>query len=91
MVQQPVKQPENILSVKLYPNPTSGLFTIESKKDIKEIFIADFTGKILMRLAAADKKGRWQVDIGRYPSGTYLVKYITADDKWGAEKVVLLR
>ncbi|MGQ0738578.1 MAG: carboxypeptidase-like regulatory domain-containing protein [Bacteroidota bacterium] len=100
MVQQPVKQPENILSVKLYPNPTSGLFTIESKKDIKEIFITDFTGKILMRLAAADKKarpdepfgrGRWQVDIGRYPSGTYLVKYITADNKWGAEKVVLLR
>ncbi len=89
-VQQPVKQPGNILSVKLYPNPTSGLFTIESKKDIKEIFITDFTGKILMRLAA-DKKGRWQVDIGRYPSGTYLVKYITEDNKWGAEKLVLLR
>lgn len=90
LVQQQVKQPANILSVKLYPNPTSGLFTIESKKDIKEIFIADFTGKILMRLAAADKKGRWQVDIGRYPSGTYLVKYITDDNKWGAEKVVLI-
>jgi len=89
-IQEPVKQPENILSVKLYPNPTSGLFTIESKKDIREIFIADFTGKILMRLAAADKKRRWQVDIGRYPSGTYLVKYITADNKWGAEKLVLI-
>lgn len=89
-VQQPVKQPENILSVKLYPNPTNGRFTIESKKDIREIFITDFTGKILMRLNAADKRGRWQVDIGMYPSGTYLVKYITADNKWGAEKVVLV-
>lgn len=91
LVQQPVKQPENILSVKLYPNPTTGVFTIESKKDLKEIYITDFTGKILVRLAAADKKGRWQVDIGRYPSGIYLVKYITADNKWGAEKVVLQR
>jgi CarboxypepD_reg-like domain/Secretion system C-terminal sorting domain/von Willebrand factor type A domain len=90
-VQQPTRHPGNILSVKLYPNPTSGLFTIESTKDIKEIYIADFTGKILLRLAAADKKGRWQVDIGRYPSGTYLVKYITADNKWGADKVVLMR
>jgi hypothetical protein len=90
-VQQPIRQPENILSVKLYPNPTSGLFTIESSKDIKEIYITDFTGKILLRLTAVDKKGRWQVDIGRYPSGTYLVKYITADNKWGAEKVVLMR
>lgn len=88
---QQLKQPENILTVKLYPNPTSGQFTIESKKDIKEMFITDFTGKILMRLGAADKKGRWQVNIGQYPSGTYLVKYITTDNKWGAEKVVLMR
>ena len=44
-----------------------------------------------MKLSAADKKGRWQVDIGNYPSGVYLVKYITADNKWGAEKVVLMR
>lgn len=88
---QEIRQPGNILSVRIYPNPTSGQFTIESKKDLKEIFITDFTGKILMRLAAADKKGRWQVNIGNYPSATYLVKYITTDNKWGAEKVVLVR
>jgi hypothetical protein len=90
--QQPdARQPENILSVKLYPNPTNGRFTIESNKDIKEIFIADFSGKLLMKLNTADKKGRWQVDIANYPSGVYLVKYITKDNKWGAEKVILMR
>ncbi len=91
-VEQPnTRQPDNILSVKLYPNPTNGKFTIESNKDIKEIYIADFSGKLLMKLSVADKKGRWQVDIGNYPSGVYLVKYITADNKWGAEKVILMR
>lgn len=91
-VQQPdIKKPDNILAVKIYPNPTNGRFTIESKKEIKEIYITDFTGKILMRLSVADKKGRWQVDIGNYPSGAYLVKYITTDNKWGAEKVILMR
>ncbi len=90
-VQQTVRIPDNILSVKLFPNPTTGIFTIESRKEIKEIYITDFTGKILMRLQVPEKKGRWQVDISRYPQGTYLVKYITADNKWGAEKVVLLR
>lgn len=91
-VQQPdIKQPDNVLAVKLYPNPTNGRFTIESKKDIKEIYITDFTGKILMKLSAVDKKGRWQVDIGNYPSGVYLVKYITTDNKWGAEKIILMR
>ena len=91
-VQQPdTGQPGNILAVKIYPNPTNGRFVIESKKDLKEIYITDFTGKILMRLSVADKKGRWQVDIGNYPSGAYLVKYITADNKWGAEKIILVR
>jgi CarboxypepD_reg-like domain/Secretion system C-terminal sorting domain/von Willebrand factor type A domain len=88
--QQNNRQPGNILSVKIYPNPTSGQFIIESEKDIKEIFVTDFTGKILIRLAAA-KKGRWQVDIGSYPSGAYLVKYISSDNKWGAEKIILVR
>jgi hypothetical protein len=91
MLQPDTRQPGNILSVKLYPNPTNGRFTIETKNDLKEIFITDFTGKILMRLQAADKKGRWQVDIGHYPAGAYLVKYVTMDNKWGAEKIVLVR
>jgi type IX secretion system substrate protein/carboxypeptidase-like protein/von Willebrand factor type A domain-containing protein len=83
--------PENVLSVKVYPNPTSGQFTIESTKDLGEIFITDFTGKILMRLPAATKSNRWQVDLSQYPSGVYLAKYITTDNKWGAEKVVVVR
>lgn len=88
---EPNRQPANVLSVKLYPNPTSGVFTIESKAEIREMYITDFTGKILMRLGAAGKKGRWEVNIGAFPSGTYLVKYITPDNKWGAEKVLLMR
>jgi len=91
VVQVPARVPENILTVKLYPNPTSGNFVIESNKEIREIYVADFSGKLLMKLGAADKKGRWQVNIGMYPSGTYLVKYVTTDNKWGAEKIVLMR
>ncbi len=89
--QVPELQTENILSVKIYPNPTSGIFRIESNKPILEIFIADFTGKIIMRLDASGSKTNWQVDLGRYPAAVYLVKYITEDKKWGAAKVVLAR
>lgn len=89
---QPIdKQPGNILSIKIYPNPTTGRFAIESNKKIKEIFICDFTGKIIKRIATDEKKGKWEVDIAGFPSATYLVRYITEDNKWGAEKVVLFR
>ena len=84
-------QPGNILAVKIYPNPTNGRFAIESNKKIKEIFICDLNGKIIKRIATDEKKGKWEVDITGFPSATYLVRYITDENKWGAEKVVLFR
>lgn len=85
------RQVGNVLQVKLFPNPTNGQFTIESTHALKDIYIADFTGKILMRLSDQGKTGQWRVDIGKYPSGVYFVKYLTEEGKWGAEKVVLMR
>lgn len=82
--------PVNIEKIKIYPNPTQGNITIESKNHLKEIFITDFTGKILMRIETNPKQTKWGVNLGAYPNATYLVKYITADDRWGAEKVVLI-
>ncbi|HYC41103.1 MAG TPA: T9SS type A sorting domain-containing protein [Chitinophagaceae bacterium] len=88
---QDIRVPANLLEVRLYPNPTSGRFTLECKSVLKELFITDFTGKILMRLPVSEKQHRWEVDISRFPSGTYLVKYITPENKWGAGKVVLIQ
>ena len=90
-VEQPVfDKTGNPEKVKIYPNPTSGNFVIESDKPLKEIFVADFNGKIVQRLSVNDKDRRWNVNIGTYANSTYLVKYITTDNKWGAEKVVLI-
>jgi hypothetical protein len=88
--EQDIKIQPNLLSVKIYPNPSTGQFTIESNSELKELFIADFTGKILMRLPLSDKQRKWQVNIGKYPAATYIIRYITPDNKWGAEKAVLM-
>lgn len=84
-----VHEPVNVAKLKIYPNPTQGKFVIESDKELKEIFVSDFTGKLLMKLTGATK-GRWEANISSYPSGTYLVRYITAENKMGAEKIVLI-
>jgi hypothetical protein len=82
--------PTNIEKIKIYPNPTQGNITIESKNHLKEIYITDFTGKILMRIETNEKQSKWNASLSAFPNATYLVKYISADDRWGAEKVVLI-
>ena len=82
--------PPNIEKIRIYPNPTQGNVKIESSTYLKEIFITDFTGKILMRIITNDKERKWNINISAYPNAAYLVKYITTDDRWGAERIVLI-
>ncbi len=90
--EQPIiKLPENVLNVKVSPNPTSGRIVVKSNKPLKEIFICDFTGKMLLRLTGREKQERWEADLSNYPSGTYIVKYITKDNEWGASKLIVVR
>ncbi|RYY84743.1 MAG: T9SS type A sorting domain-containing protein, partial [Chitinophagaceae bacterium] len=76
--------------VKIYPNPTQDYVTIDSKQTISEVYLADFTGKILQQVQL-DKGRRCRIDLQAYPSGTYLLRYFVADKGWGSEKVVLIR
>lgn len=82
-----VTLPVNTVKVKIYPNPTRGNLVIESEAELKQVYITDFTGKILMNLTGKGKHS-WSANISQYPAATYLVKYVTKDDQWGGEKIV---
>jgi hypothetical protein len=89
--QEPLTVYENTEKIKLFPNPTNGPITIESVDNLKEIFIADFTGKILMRSKINNQKTNVSIDLSGFPSGSYFVKYISKNNKMGAEKIILIR
>jgi hypothetical protein len=65
------------------------IVTIESKNHLSDVFISDFTGKILSRLNTNENQNKWSFDCGSYPAGTFLVRYINASNEWGAEKFVI--
>jgi hypothetical protein len=88
---EPLTIYENTEKLKVYPNPTEGPITIKYFNNLKEIFVADFTGKLLMRYIINNKKSITRIDLSNFPSGTYFIKYITDDNKMGAEKVILMR
>jgi len=87
---EPKNIPANVQQIKVFPNPTQGELKIESGKELKQLFVTDFTGKILMNVPLNKNQKQWKFNISSYPSGTYLVKYITKDDQWGADKVLLM-
>lgn len=85
-----IKVDNNILKVKASPNPTKGNITITTNKPLKDLFIADFTGKILMKIPVNAKQTTWNINIAHYPAGTYVIRYVTTNNEWGASKIVLV-
>jgi hypothetical protein len=81
---------DNRSKIIVFPNPTKGRVHIQSSSSFKEMFITDFTGKLLMKKEVSNKKGKWELDLSPYPSGTYLVKCFREDKGWEAEKVILM-
>ncbi len=56
-------------SVKLYPNPTSGVLYIEAYNSLSYIIVHDLLGKEVLRISGAQS-----IDIGSLMSGVYLLK-----------------
>ena len=83
--------PRNIAGIKVSVDSKKRDLIIESRDHLREVFIADITGKILVRLESNEKQTKWTFDLSTYPNATFLVKYVTMDDQWGAEKFAFKR
>ncbi len=90
-LEEPINPDKNIAKVAIYPNPSTGRIQIRSSEKIKELFISDFTGKVLEKIDTRSNSENWQANLSNYPSGTYLIQYFTEQNSWGAEKVLLIK
>lgn len=69
---------ENEISI--FPNPTNGLITIETKTNaltVLQIKITDLNGKVVYD--SFSEKGHKKIDLSLYDSGVYLVEIISED------------
>ncbi len=73
--------------VKAYPNPSHGLITIENSKKVKEIFLIDLSGKIIMRIPTPDKD-KVKLELYDLPNGMYFLKFANVDH-WDYVKLIL--
>ena len=69
---------EELLSLKVYPNPTKGIFTIEYKLDDTAVKgylrITDLKGSILGLKELTKNQDKLEMNIDKFPSGKYLIE-----------------
>ncbi|MFC3157661.1 Por secretion system C-terminal sorting domain-containing protein [Chryseobacterium arachidis] len=66
------------LKIPAYPNPTTGVITIELSVN-ENVYLYDITGKIIKNMTL--NKGKNSIDLSEYPSGNYLLKGNTTFSK----------
>ncbi|PSR08662.1 MAG: hypothetical protein DA408_02915 [Bacteroidetes bacterium] len=63
-------------TIKVYPNPSNGLFSVKGNKQIASVQVYSLTGRQVRSFTYGD--GQWY-DISDLPRGTYLVRLVDRD------------
>lgn len=71
-----------------YPNPTSGPISLNFTDTPGTLYLADAQGKLLLQQNAQDQL---EMDLGKYPAGTYWLRHEANDGTWTQGQVLLLR
>jgi hypothetical protein len=75
---------------RVYPNPTTGIFTLElaaSKgNQIVDVFISDMMGKTVFKERVSEI-GNWKFSLSDKPAGVYIVQVVSGD-RVGTAKVI---
>ncbi len=79
---------QGIFTLKCYPNPATDYIWAQTSEQVKEIFLADNSGKIIERLVPTNTL--FQIDLTNYPTGVYFLK-AWINDKWASTRIVVAR
>jgi hypothetical protein len=74
--------------MKCYPNPAADFVWVQTSEQMKEIFLADNSGKIIERFNPTS--ALLQIDVSQYPTGIYHLK-AWINDKWASARIVVAR
>ena len=76
----------NSFSFSIYPNPSSGTFTISSSQKINSIEIFDVLGKEIIQLEAGSRKQ--EINISAQAQGVYFVKVFSESGGFSIQKMI---
>ena len=69
---------KKISTINAYPNPTTGMITIENIPEYTEFSVLDMSGRIMNSFHSSTEK-ELMINLEQYQSGMYLLKYVEND------------
>ncbi len=75
------------IAFELFPNPSTGVITIQCDEPIDRVEVLDISGRLLYSNVAIPANG--ELDVYALPSGVYLVKVEVIDGGHGVRKLVV--
>ena len=73
-------------TIKVYPNPTSGLVNIQSQEELSSYEVVNLLGQVLLK--GQMKQGQNSIMIDSLSTGTFILNITTAEGKVISQKVV---
>ncbi len=73
--------------INVYPNPSNGIFTIESRAEISSIEITNILGEKISTCSLNSKKT--EIDLSNQPKGIYFYKIITGEENITTGKLIV--
>jgi len=87
-----IKEYQNLLGLKLYPNPNNGLFHItqeNSTDDRIQISVSDIVGKLAYNTSLTSNVSGLDMDLTSQPKGLYFVRVTNSKGESGVKKLVI--
>ena len=66
--QEDIENPGDVITVNVYPNPTTGRFTVNAD-GLLEVTVFDYTGRLVATLSDTNR-----LDLTHLPTGNYLLR-----------------
>lgn len=78
---------ELVKPVLLYPNPTSGTFTVEFEHKVEKIEILDLSGRVI-HARSIQTSGSIELDLSAYPSSIFTIRTLDSVGRSTVQKLV---
>jgi hypothetical protein len=81
---------QDVENLKVYPNPSTGLFYIDTEGLEGKLSVYSFTGKLLIE-SGLNRSETQTISLSNYPPGAYLVKFVADSGETFTGKVIIAR